>query len=79
MTNITKERVVAVVRLAVMLISAVAGGFGLAVDSDALLTIVLCAVALVSSIYSWWKNNNLTEAASTAQGYLDEIKRGQDA
>ena len=79
MANITKERVVAVVRLAVMLISAVAGGFGLAVDSDALLTIVLCAVALVSAIYSWWKNNNLTNAANMAQGFLDEIKRGQDA
>lgn len=75
----TKERIVAIVRLAVMLVSAVAGGVGLTVDSDALLTIVMCAIALVAAIYSWWKNNNLTKAAQDAQSFLDEIKAGRDA
>lgn len=77
MKDMTKERVVAIARLAVMLVSAIAGGFGLTVDPDALYTIVACAVALVSGVYSWWKNANLTEAAQDAQHYLDSIKAGE--
>ncbi len=75
----TKDRIVAIVRLAVMLVSAVAGGVGLTVDSDALATIALCAIALATAVYSWWKNANLTEAAARAQEYLDEIKAGRNA
>ena len=79
MQDYTKERIVAIVRLGVMLISAVLGGIGLTGDVDALFTIALCAIALVSAVFNWWKNNNLTNAANMAQGFLDEIKRGQDA
>lgn len=74
MTDFNRERIVAIVRLLVMLVSAVAGGFGLTVDPDALATIVACGVALVSGVYSWWRNNNITVAAQDAQRYLDEIK-----
>lgn len=73
----TTERIKAVARLAVMLAASVAGGFGLTVDSDALLTVVLCAVALVAGVWSWWKNNNLTDAAQAAQEVLDGIKGGE--
>lgn len=69
-----KERVIAIVRLAVMLASSVAGGVGLAVDADALGTIVACGVALVAGVWAWWKNNNVTEGAQLAQDYLDGIK-----
>lgn len=72
------QRVGAVIRLAVMLVAAVAGGFGLTVDADSLLTIASCAVALVAGVYSWWKNNNLTQAAQQAQEYLDAIKATDD-
>lgn len=74
MNNFSRERIVAIVRLLVMLASAVAGGFGLTVDPDALGTIAACAVALAAGIYGWWKNNNLTEAAQDAQAYLDAVK-----
>ena len=79
MTDFTKERITAIVRLLIMLACAVAGGLGLAVDPDALGTIVACAVALVAGVYSWWKNANLTEAATEAQHYLDSIKGGKSA
>lgn len=79
MTDFTKERVTAIVRLLIMLACAVAGGFGLTVDPDALGTIVACAVALVAGVYSWYKNNNLTQAATEAQHYLDSIKGGKSA
>lgn len=74
MKEMTKERVVAIARLAVMLVAAVAGGFGLTVDPDALYTLAACAIALVAGVYSWWKNANLTKAAQDAQHYLDSIK-----
>lgn len=73
-TGWTAERISAIARLAVLLTSTVAGGFGLTVDPDALATIVACGVALVSGVYSWWRNNNITVAAQDAQRYLDEIK-----
>ena len=73
------QRIVAIVRLLVMLASAVAGGFGLALDPDSLGTIAACAVALVAGVYGWWKNNNLTKAAQDAQAYLDAIKGSYEA
>lgn len=72
--DFNRERIVAIVRLLVMLASAVAGGFGLTVDPDALGTIAACAVALAAGVYGWWKNNNLTTAAQDAQAYLDAVK-----
>lgn len=74
MNDFSRERIVAIVRLLVMLVSAVAGGFGLTIDPDGLSTIVACAVALVAGVYSWWRNSNITEAAVEAQHYLDSIK-----
>lgn len=79
MTDFTRERATAIVRLLIMLACSVAGGFGLTVDPDALGTIVACAVALVAGVYSWYKNNNLTQAATEAQHYLDSIKGGKSA
>ena len=69
-----RSRIVALARLLVMLASLVAGGFGLAIDPDALGTIVACAAALVAGVWSWWKNNNVTRAAQDAQAYLDGVK-----
>lgn len=76
MNDFTRERIVAIIRLVIMLVSAVAGGFGLTIDPDSLGTIVACGVALVAGVYSWWKNANVTEAATEAQRYLDSIKGG---
>lgn len=73
-TDFNRERIVAIVRLLVMLASAVAGGFGLTLDPDSLGTIAACAVALVAGVYAWWRNNNLTKAAQDAQAYLDAVK-----
>lgn len=76
MNDFTRERIVAIIRLVIMLVSAVAGGFGLTIDPDSLATIVACGVALAAGVYSWWKNANVTEAATEAQRYLDSIKGG---
>lgn len=74
MRDWNSDRVIAVVRLLAMLAAAVAGGFGLTVDPDSLLTIAMCLIAGVAGVWSWWKNNNVTQAAQDAQAYLDSIK-----
>lgn len=68
------QRVIALVRLLVQAVATVAGGFGLAVDTDGIGTIALCCVAAVMGVYNWWKNQNVTQAAQTAQEYLDGLK-----
>lgn len=77
MHDFTTERVSAIARLLVTLASMVAGGLGIALDADALYTVLACALALAAAVWSWWKNNNLTEAATQAQAYLDTIKGGE--
>lgn len=74
MRDWNSDRVIAVVRLLAMLAAAVAGGFGLTVDPDSLLTIAMCLIAGVAGVWSWWKNNNVTQAAQEAQKYLDGLK-----
>lgn len=71
-----RDRIVAVARLVCTLAATVAAGFGLALDADALYTGAACVIAAVCYVWSWWKNNNLTQAAQDAQEYLDSIKTG---
>lgn len=70
------ERVMAIARLACTLAATVAAGFGLAVDADALYTGAACVLAVVCYAWSWWKNNNISQAAQDAQAYLDSVKSG---
>ncbi len=70
------ERIVAIARLACTLAASVAAGFGIALDADALFVGVACVTAAGCYAWSWWKNNNVTQAAQEAQKVLDEIKKG---
>ena len=70
------ERIIALIRLAAMLACGVLGGFGLTTDPEALSTVLLVVAAGAVSVYSWWRNNNVTKAAQDAQAYLDAIKKG---
>ena len=71
-----KQAFMAFLRLACALVAAGLAMLGVAVDADALFVGVMTAVALVAYIWSWWKNNNVTDAATEAQKVLDELKRG---
>lgn len=72
-----EQRIAAIVRLVVSLAVAIAAACGLALDGDALMVGVSCALALVCFIYTWWKNNNITEAAQKAQEVLDGMKNSE--
>lgn len=77
MNESKKQSIMAFARLACALLSAGAALFGVAVDADALFVGVVVVIALFFYIWSWWKNNNVTEAASEAQDVLDFIKRNE--
>lgn len=76
MTESKKQTIMAFIRLAVMLVTTGLAMFGISIDADSLFTVVMVAVAVVAAIFSWWKNNNVTDAASSAQKVLDELKTG---
>lgn len=76
MTESKKQTIMAFIRLAVMLVAAGFAVFGVTVDADSLFTVVMTVVAVIAAIVSWWKNNNVTEAATSAQKVLDELKSG---
>lgn len=76
MSESKKQTIMAFIRLAVMLIAAGFAVFGVTVDADSLFTVVMTVVAVIAAIVSWWKNNNVTDAATSAQKVLDELKSG---
>lgn len=70
------ERVLAIARLACTLAATVAAGCGIGLDADALFVGIACVTATGCYAWSWWKNNNVTQAAQEAQKVLDEIRKG---
>lgn len=71
-----KQTIMAFIRLACMLIATGCTMFGIAVDADALFVGVMLVVSVAVYIWVWWKNNNVSTAATEAQKVLDEMKKG---
>lgn len=71
-----KQTIMAFVRLACMLVATGCTMFGIAVDADALFVGVMLIISVVVYIWVWWKNNNVSKAATEAQKVLDEMKKG---
>lgn len=73
------ERLVAIVRLIVPLVVAVANMAGYALDAGLVANIAMTVATIAAFIWTWWKNNNVTEAAQIAQEYLDALKAGMES
>lgn len=71
-----KQTLMAFVRLACMLITTGLAMVGITVDADALFVGAMVVLALAAYIWAWWKNNNVTTAATEAQKVLEELKHG---
>ena len=71
-----KQPIMAFIRLACMLIATGCTMFGIAIDADALFVGVMLVVSVIVYIWVWWKNNNVSKAATEAQKVLDEMKKG---
>lgn len=68
------QTLMAFARLGCTVIASGAAMAGFAVDADALFTGAAMVIALICYVWSWWKNNNVTTAATDAQEILDLIK-----
>ena len=71
-----KQTLMAFVRLACMLITTGLAMVGITVDADALFVGAMIVLALAAYIWAWWKNNNVSTAATAAQKVLEELKHG---
>ena len=71
-----KQTLMAFIRLACSLVATGLALYGVSVDADALFVLAMIVVALVAYIWSWWKNNNVSTAATEAQKVLEELKHG---
>ena len=69
-----RESVIAIVRIVVPAACGVLGVLGYSVDADSWLNVALVLTGAAMSIYSAWKNNNVTPAAQSAQRVLDAAK-----
>lgn len=73
-----EERLMAGIRLLVPLIMYGLTFAGIALDADLVYCVLLGIAGIASTVWTWWKNNNVTEAAQEAQKYLDAIKKGYE-
>lgn len=71
-----KERLKAIVTIVVTAIVNIANVYGYSVDAGPIINVVLSVLSALTIVYSWWKNQNVTDAAQRAQKYLKELKKG---
>ena len=80
--GLTVERTKSIMLLLVQLFSVVQTGLSIAgisqlpFTSDQVSTAITGVIAVIASIYSWWRNNNVTEAAVQGQQLTTAIKNG---
>ena len=74
MSETTKERLLAVVRLAVPTVVSILALWGISVDADVLIQVCSVCISFIAWVYSWWKNNNLTTHAIAAQQVKDAMR-----
>ena len=72
------EKTKAFTRLVIVLVLAVNGllaGIGVSpVSNENAYTVISDFVAILASVWTWWKNNNVTSEAAEAQGMLEALK-----
>lgn len=77
MRNIDKGTVIRTVILVLALVNQVLTVLGinpLPIEEGNLDLLISTAWTIVAAIWSWWKNNNITQEAIQAQVYLDDLK-----
>lgn len=74
-SNITKERIFALIRAICILVTSVAAFFGAQWNADEMFQVVSCVLAVASIAWGYWKNNNWTDLAVGVQAILDAIRQ----
>lgn len=73
-----KECVLGIIRGLVPIVVTVLTIFGISADADIIITVVGGILSIITFLWSWWKNNNITLAAQQAQKVLDDLKNGEE-
>lgn len=68
------ERAKAIITIVITAAINIANLYGFAADAGAVTNAVLTVLSFVCIAWSWWKNQNVTVEAQTAQIYLDKLK-----
>jgi SPP1 family holin len=67
--------------LAIALINQIFAIFGrqqIPVQEDTVYQIVSLLFTIVTTVWSWWKNNSFTQEAIKADAYMHELKEGKN-
>lgn len=75
--NTKTERIKAIVTIVITAAVNIANVYGYAIDAEPLITGALSILSVITIIYSWWKNQNLTDAAVEGQAVIDALKSGE--
>ena len=75
--DVNGERIKAIVTIVLTAGFNIANLYGYSVDAEPVINGVLTIVSFVLIVYSWWKNQNVTPEAATAQVFLRFLK-GKD-
>ena len=68
------ERTKAIITIVITAVLNIANLYGFAVDAGAVVNAVLTVLSFICIAWSWWKNQNVTKEAQTAQIYLNKLK-----
>jgi len=74
-----KQTAIAVIRGVVPIVCVGLTMAGISADADIIVTAIGGILSLVTFVWSWWKNNNITKAAQEAQQFLDDLKKKEAA
>lgn len=75
--NTKTERIKAIITIVITAAVNIANVYGYAIDAEPLITGALSILSVIMIIYSWWKNQNVTDAAVEGQKVIDSIKSGE--
>jgi len=73
------ERIKAIATIIVTAAVNIANVMGYAMDADTWLNAVLSVLSAISIVWSWWKNQNITDEAQQAQLVLNQLKNERKA
>lgn len=73
------ERIKAIVTIIITAVVNIVNLYGYAVDAGAVVNAVFTVASFICILWSWWKNQNVTDEAQTAQSYLNELKAEKKA
>lgn len=75
--EVRTERIKAIATIVITAAVNIANVYGYAIDAEPLITGALSILSFATILWSWWKNQNVTDAAVEGQKLINSIKSGE--